>query len=165
MTAGNISKDLPDIKIAAMDILKNEYPDKDSAFRAIENGIYSYYDLMYPELLESDKDKIDQAIAAIKDGYSKNVFPFMKVTWNKYPNYLGHIENNGCYRCHNDSFKNQDEKVISRDCNLCHHIKEQGAPSAMEYSNDKEYLEFEHPVNIKDKWKTKLCAECHKELY
>lgn len=165
MTAGNISKDLPDIKIAAMDILKNEYPDKDSAFRAIENGIYSYYDLMYPELLESDKDKIDQAIAAIKDGYSKNVFPFMKVTWNKYPNYLGHIENNGCYRCHNDSFKNQDEKVISRDCNLCHHIKEQGAPGAMEYANDKEYLEFEHPINIKDKWKTKLCAECHSELY
>ena len=165
MTAGDISKDLPDIKIAAMDILKNDFPDKDSAFMAIEKGINDYYEMMYPELLETERVKIDQAIASIKDGYSKNIFPFMKAKWNEYPNYLGHIENNGCYRCHNDSFKNEEEEVISRDCNLCHNIKEQGVPGAMQYANDQEYLEFEHPVDIKGKWKTKLCAECHKELY
>lgn len=166
-TAGEIPNDLPDIKIAAMDILKNEFPDKDSAFRAIEQGIMGYYEMMYPELLETptDKAKIDQAIAAIKDSFSKNVFPFMKVRSNHYPNYLGHIENNGCYRCHNDSFKNEEKEVISRDCNLCHDIKSQGTPDSLRYANDKEFLEFEHPVDIKGKWKTKLCAECHAELY
>ena len=51
------------------------------------------------------KYAIETAKDAIKEGYSKNIFPRMKVKWNEYPNYLGHLENNGCYRCHNDRFQ------------------------------------------------------------
>ncbi|MBS4056943.1 MAG: NapC/NirT family cytochrome c [Bacteroidetes bacterium] len=165
MTAGKISKDLPDIKTAAMDILRNDFPTLDSAYSYIETEILGYYELMYPDLLESDRETIDAAIAAIKEGYAKNTFPMMKVKWNAYPNYLGHLENDGCYRCHNDAFKNQKNKVISRDCTLCHLIKEQGRPGEMEFATGQGFLEFKHPVDIKEKWKTKHCAECHFELY
>jgi len=165
MTAGMISSDLPDIKIAAMDILRNEFPTKDSAFKYIASEIYSYYEMLYPELLETDKETIDRAILAIQDGYSKNVFPHMKADWKAYPNYMGHMENNGCYRCHNESFKSEQNRVISRDCTLCHLIKEQGKPGEMTYSTGNDFLEFEHPVDIKGKWKTMFCAECHAELY
>lgn len=166
MTSGKISSDLPDIKVAAMDILRNVFPTKDSAFSYIESEIYGYYDMLYPELMETDKETIDRAILAIKEGYSKNVFPYMKADWKAYPNFMGHIENNGCYRCHNDRFKSTEQtRTISRDCTLCHHIKQQGPPDEMMYATGNDFLEFEHPVDIKGKWKTMFCAECHNELY
>lgn len=165
MTAGLISRDLPDIKIAAMDILKEDFPTKDSAFKAIDAAILEYYDMLYPELLESDSATIYQALAAIKDGYAQNTFPYMKVSWKAYPNRIGHLDNNGCYRCHNESFKNEKQETISRDCTLCHLIKQQGTPDNMEYATGSEFLEFKHPIDIKEKWKTKFCAECHTELY
>jgi len=165
MTAGKISKDLPDIKIAAMDVLRNEFPTKDSAFAAIDAAILEYYDMLYPELLETERESIDQALLAIKEGYSNNVFPYMKASWKAYPSHMGHMENNGCYRCHNDSFKNERQETISRDCTLCHLIKQQGPPDQMEYATGAEFLEFKHPVDINEKWKTLLCAECHSDLY
>ncbi len=165
VTAGTISRKLPDIKIVAMEILRNEFPTKDSAFAYIEQEVISYYDMLYPELLESDRPLIDQAIHALKEGYAQNVFPTMKASWKAYPNNLGHIETNGCYRCHNDRFKSESKRTISRDCTLCHLIKQQGQPGQMQYATGKEFLEFEHPVDIKGKWKTVLCAECHYELY
>jgi len=165
MTAGFIPKDLPDIKIAAMDILRNDFPTKDSAFKAIDAAILEYYDLMYPELLESDRETIDKTLLAIKEAYAQNTFPYMQASWKAYPNYMGHIESNGCYRCHNDSFKNEKDEKIPRDCNLCHLIKQQGPPGEMQYATGTEYLEFKHPVGIKEKWKKLLCAECHTELY
>lgn len=165
MTSGKISRSLPDIKIAAMEILRNDFPTRDSAFSYIESELYNYYGMMYPEVLESDKQILDDAIMAIKEGYAQNIFPLMKVKWNAYPNYMGHIENDGCYRCHNSSFKSQSNRVISRECNLCHLIKEQGKPGEMEFATGTGFLEFKHPVDIKEKWKTVFCAECHKELY
>jgi hypothetical protein len=165
MTAGNISKLLPDIKIVAMEILRNEFPSRDSAFKYIEKQVLEYYELLYPEIIEDNRDMLENAIRAIQEGYANNTFPTMKVSWNVYPNYMGHIVNNGCYRCHNDSFKSKENRVISRECNLCHLIKEQGKPGEMEFATGQEYLEFVHPVDIKDKWKKVFCAECHVELY
>jgi RNase P subunit RPR2 len=26
-------------------------------------------------------------------------------------------------------------------------------------------MEFQHPIDIKDKWKNYFCTECHRELY
>jgi len=165
MTSGEISRELPDIKIVAMEILRNEFPTKDSAFKYIETEVISYYDMLYPELLESDRPLIDKAIKALQDGYARNVFPHMKASWKAYPNNMGHLETNGCYRCHNDGFKSQSNRTISRDCTLCHLIKEQGKPGEMNYATGEGFLEFEHPVDIKGKWKTKLCSECHFELF
>lgn len=165
MTAGKISRNLPDIKMAAMGIFSNEFPTRDSALNFIEAELYAYYDMMFPEVLEDQKHELDMAIAALQEGYSKNIFPRMKVSWKAYPNFMGHLTNDGCYRCHNDSFKNKYNNAISRDCNLCHLIKEQGQPGAMNHASGRGYLEFEHPINIGDDWKTTHCAECHSNLY
>ena len=95
----------------------------------------------------------------------QNVFPEMGVKWSVHPNHLGHLETIGCDRCHNDLHKSESGKVISRDCNLCHNIVAQGPDSAMQISSSFKPLEFKHPVDIKDEWKTKLCSECHAKLY
>ncbi len=165
ITNGVIPKDLPDIKIAAMDILKNDFPSLDSAYTAIDLGINEYYEFMYEEIYDTNRAVVEGAIASIKNLYAENIFPEMKAKWTAYPNHLGHLESNGCYRCHNDRFKSQQGDVISRDCTLCHLIKAQGTPGNMQYADGKHSLDFVHPINIKGKWQTLFCAECHKDLY
>lgn len=165
ITAGKISSDIPEIKLTAMGILAYDFPTKDSAFAYIDSEIDSYYESYYPEVFDTNRVAIDAAKNAIKEEYSKNIFPLMKVKWSEYPNYMGHLENNGCYRCHNGSFQSEEKRFISRDCNLCHLIKAQGVPGNMSYANEVESLEFEHPIDIDDEWRTTLCAECHSALY
>lgn len=165
MSDGEIPKDLPEIKMVAMMVLNQEYPTKDSAFIAIRNEVIDYYKSSYPELIKEKKADINKAINGIQLGYSSNIFPLMKVTSKAYPNNIGHMESDGCYRCHNDRHASDSGKVISKDCNLCHNILAQGTPDDLHYSNAFEPLEFEHPVDIDQAWKTELCSMCHSELY
>jgi nitrate/TMAO reductase-like tetraheme cytochrome c subunit len=165
MVTGAISKNLPDIKSVAMSIFVEDFPTTDSAFSSIKLHVNEYYEIMYPELLESKKQDIENAIASIQEGYAKNFFPEMKVNWSEYPNHLGHMETNGCYRCHNDQHTSDQGKVISRDCNLCHHITAQGTTDNLEISIATLPLEFKHPVDINEAWRVELCSACHYELY
>lgn len=165
IAAGKISKTLPGIKQISMTTLYKTYSTKDSAFLAIKDQVYEFYKSGYPELMTSRKLDIDNSIAEIQNGYANNIFPFMKADWTKYPNNIGHMEYDGCFRCHNDRHANEKGKMISKDCNLCHVIQAQGNPGNMEYSNSFEPLEFKHPVEIDDAWRTESCASCHIQLY
>lgn len=165
ISTGKISKTLPGIKQIAMTALYKTYSTKDSAFMAIKDQVYEFYEASYPELMTSRKSDIDNSIAEIQNGYANNIFPFMKADWTKYPNNIGHMEYEGCFRCHNDRHASEKGKIISKDCNLCHIIQAQGKPGNMEYSNSFEPLEFKHPVEIEDAWRTELCASCHVQLY
>jgi hypothetical protein len=165
LLSGDIPKELPEIKMVAMMALNQDYTTKDSAFSAIQNQVFEYYEFGYPDLLEEKKTEIEKAIKAIQTGYANNIFPFMKVTWRDYPNNIGHMESDGCYRCHNDRHASESGKLISKDCNLCHNILAQGTPAEMHYSNNFEPMEFEHPVDIGDMWETELCSTCHSALY
>jgi len=165
LTAGNIPRDLPDIKSVAMELFNNEFSDKDSAFRFIDFSVKEYYEIMYPEIFENDMATLEKAIGAIQTGYSQNIFPEMKVTWEVYPNHIGHLFSDGCHRCHNDRFQSEQKQFISRDCNLCHIINSQGPPDDLMAGMTNEAMEFVHPIDIGESWKTEFCAECHKDLY
>jgi hypothetical protein len=165
LTSGIIPKELPDAKMIAMQVLNQDYPSKDSALTAIRSQVIEYFKSMYPEIAESKKEMIEKTIAAIGEGFGRNIFPAMKVNWSAYPLHLGHLENKGCYRCHNDKHKSKEGRLISRDCRLCHNILAQGKPGEMEFSPSMESLEFKHLVEINEAWKTILCSECHFQLY
>jgi len=160
-----IAKTLPGIKKIAMEVLYPEYSTKDSAFVAINDKVTEFYKTNYSELFISKKPQIDTAIKELQNGYSNNIFPYMKSSWKAYPNNIGHLESDGCYRCHNDRHSSETGRVISRDCNLCHNILAQGTTDSIEYSNSFVPLEFKHPVDIDDAWKTELCSSCHSGLY
>lgn len=165
MTEGLISKTLPGIKQISMQALYKDYPTKDSAFYAIRKQVTDFYESGYPDLISSRKAEIENAIVEIQNGYSNNIFPAMKASWKAYPNNVGHMESDGCFRCHNDRHASDQGKVISKDCNLCHTIMAQGTPAVMEYSNSFEPLEFRHPVDIDGAEKTEMCSSCHSQLY
>jgi hypothetical protein len=46
----------------------------------------------------------------------------MKIEWNTYPNHIGHMENPGCFRCHDESHETANGATISMDCETCHVI-------------------------------------------
>jgi len=160
-----IKKKIPAIKSLAMQTLYPEYSTKDSAFMAIRNTITDYYTSNLPDILQSRKSEVDAAITEIQDGYANNIFPFMQASWKAYPNNLGHMESNGCYRCHNNRHATEQGKVISKDCNLCHNIKMQSIGDSVFYAGLNEILTFRHPVDIGDAWQTELCSTCHSALY
>jgi hypothetical protein len=148
-----------------MTVLYKTYSTKDSAFMAIKNEVTEFYESTYPEIFANSKTEIDMSIAEIQNGYANNIFPFMKADWRQYPNNIGHMEYEGCFRCHNDRHATEAGKVISMDCNLCHGVQAQGSPDSMQYSNSSTPLEFIHPVDIDDAWRTELCSSCHSALY
>jgi hypothetical protein len=67
--------------------------------------------------------EVDRAVTAAQQLYRRNIFPAMKITWGTYPNNIGHMDFPGCFRCHDDSHKSKDGKVIGQDCALCHEMK------------------------------------------
>ncbi len=68
------------------------------------------------------KKPIDQAPDAVKRIYRRNVYPSMMISWGTYPNNLGHDQFPGCFRCHDDSHKNDSGKAITQDCAACHEM-------------------------------------------
>jgi nitrate/TMAO reductase-like tetraheme cytochrome c subunit len=165
MLSGSASKNIPFFKKAAMGILKETFTDKDTALIKIKESITNYYKTNLNDYYSNNKDLIDKSISAVQKSFADNTFPKMKVTYDHYPEHIGHLESEGCFRCHNDSFIAADGSKISRDCNLCHTIVGQGKQGNLEYSNIKENLDFKHPVNIGTAWKEANCSECHKYLY
>lgn len=164
ITAGDIPKDIPEIKSMAMMVLYKDFPTVDSAYKYFDYKLNKYYNKYYDEFMAENPGKLEKAIAGIKDGYSKNFFPLMKSKWSEYPNHLGHSESPGCFRCHNNSFASEDGHVISHECDLCHSIKAQGPEGDIHYANGDSTLMFVHPQEMED-WKEMACYECHQELY
>lgn len=165
ITAGKISRELPGIKSLAMTILSNNFPTEDSAFSYIDSEVRSYYANSYEELVKEKPELITQAIKGIEEEFSKNIFPEMGVKWSAYPNNIGHLEFNGCFRCHNDKHTSDEGEHISRDCNLCHTIVAQGVPDTIQGGSIFNALAFVHPNDEYESWKEGLCSECHRDLY
>jgi hypothetical protein len=165
IASGDIPVELPYIKRVSMDLMLPVYSTFDTAMIMIETGVRDYYSSNYPELAAASPDLIERAIAGLKSGYSKNIFPEMKVSWDFYPNYIGHVEFQGCFRCHNGDHVDSGDRVISRDCEICHSIVIQGPKDNLMVAAANGSLEFVHPVDIGGAWKEYSCTECHRYLY
>jgi len=165
MIAGTIPNNIPYIKKAAMEALKLPFTDKDTALRNISSSINSYYKDDHPEVLTRNTLRIRKAINVIQGEYQKNAFPYMRADATRYLDHIGHLESDGCFRCHSDRHKTAKGETISRNCDLCHTIIAQGPTGTISTSAIDKTLEFVHPTDIKGKWKDYFCTECHRVLY
>jgi hypothetical protein len=165
MLTGSISKNIPFIKKVAMGILRQTFSNKDTALIMIKDSIISYYKSEYNDFFSKNSDLINSSISSILNGFRQNTFPKMKVTYDVYPEHIGHLESDGCFRCHNGAFKADNGRTITKDCDLCHTIVGQGKPGFMQLTTMRESLEFRHPVDVGNAWKEANCSECHKYLY
>jgi len=163
---GEVPKEVPRIKYIAMEALKDPFTNKDTALMYIDSLVTSFYETDYPDYYTENQDKIAQAIAGIQHAYSLNAFPSMKANYTVYPDHIGHMETNGCFRCHSDLHTDEEGRVISKDCEMCHTIIGQGVQGEMELVSVFDTLGFQHPVPLRnDIWKVVFCSECHSSLY
>ena len=119
IASGELNRGVPFLRREAVAAVTKEYVDDAAASAGIRDHLTSFYNRsggLPPEQLSA-------AIGAIERLYRLNVFPQMRIGWGTYKSQLGHVEMSGCFRCHNDSTKAADGRVIRQDCELCHKMQ------------------------------------------
>ncbi len=116
MAAGRIDRRLPFVRREGARVLAAEYPSRDAAVQAIDRELRTFYSGRGT----FDERALAQTIVTVQALYRRNVFPEMKVTWGTYPDNLGHVTSNGCFRCHDGGHTANDGSTIGADCELCH---------------------------------------------
>jgi hypothetical protein len=119
---GRISASLPFVKKKAVELLRAEYRDRETAAQRIPAALAEYYRTSYPPVYRDRRAEIDTAADAVRAIYLRNVFPSMRLGWGYHPNNIGHEDFPGCFRCHDDKHKSTDGRVITQDCNACHAV-------------------------------------------
>ncbi len=122
MQFGHISPDLPFIKKKAVELLKVNYPDRDTAEHRIVEDLNNFYRSNYPEIYQTRRTVVEQSVQEVANIYLRNIFPDMRVTWGTHPNNLGHNDSPGCFRCHDGSHTSADGQTITNDCSACHNL-------------------------------------------
>jgi nitrate/TMAO reductase-like tetraheme cytochrome c subunit len=153
-----IDPSLPFMKKVAVEILTRPYKKKEEAKATIAKELTEYYAKNYPALAKSKEQEIKKAISEVQDIYERNFFPDMKISWNTYPNYIGHFYTPGCFRCHDGKHKSPEGKIISKDCEMCHSVLSQKQENIPEGTHPKGFV---HPVDIGDELMKTNCSDCH----
>ncbi|MBI5528433.1 MAG: NapC/NirT family cytochrome c [Deltaproteobacteria bacterium] len=118
---GRVPADIPGIREAALAAVKKDYPDG-TARAGIERHLFETLRGKQPEAAAAREADIRKAAAALAATYEGNVFPSMKIGWGTYPSHIGHRDNGGCFRCHDEEHKSDKGHVIGQDCDICHEV-------------------------------------------
>ena len=161
LAAGEIDSALPFVKRTGVRLLAAAYPSKDSARAAIETGLTTFYQDSFPEIATAQADAISHAVATLREIYSLNFFPSMKVSWRVYPANDQHRFSKGCFRCHDGNHKSSDGTVVTHECTTCHAFLVEGRAGEEVYASTPEGLPFQHPVDIGNLWEQMTCDACH----
>ncbi len=126
MRSGLISTELPFIRARAVEVLSAAYSGEAQAYAAID-GLVDYYRVGFPEVLDSQVEALDRALAELKSIYSRTNFPDMGLDWQTNPDNERHAPFLGCFRCHDGKHattgaNGSEAEVISVKCNLCHTV-------------------------------------------
>lgn len=155
MSLGNIDAALPWIKSNAVFALTQDYPNRTQALEGIATILAQHYS---PDSYSGSQEKVRGAIGAVQQIYRNNFFPEMKASWQAYPDHIGHMIWDGCFRCHDGRHKTADgrESIRANDCNSCHTILAQGHGDELNLLTPRGQ-EFRHPGDEVDG----LCTDCH----
>jgi formate-dependent nitrite reductase cytochrome c552 subunit len=133
MARGEIPVGLPFVKKTAVELLKASYASEEEAAQKIPTGLSGFYQQKYADIWAKRSNDVQLAGQTLVAIYRNNVFPDLKVTWGTYPNNLGHMDDPGCFRCHDDAHATADKKTIPQDCGTCHQTlaSEEAAPAIL----------------------------------
>ncbi|WP_304130340.1 NapC/NirT family cytochrome c [Ignavibacterium album] len=160
MSQRRIDEKLPYIKSLIVLALEGNYTTREIGLDSIRILIDEFYKINYPEIYNSKKEEIQQAIENTKQIYRRNYFPYMRADWKRFPDNISHVYTPGCFRCHDGKHISDDGKVISNDCNSCHIIISQKMNDGT-VKTSLDGLEFKHPVDLGESLKQHLCTDCH----
>jgi hypothetical protein len=118
---------IPEIRAKGIEVLSKPYESQEIGLIAIR-GLENYYTAYYSEFYSNNMDLIDDAISQIQKIYTETVFIEHKINWQTYPNNIGHMEDPGCFRCHDGKHLNAEQQAIRIGCNVCHSIPTVATP-------------------------------------
>jgi len=119
ITAGGVSRGLPFVRREGVKLLQASYQSTDAALAAIDQGLRGFYQTQSGQI---DAAALEKSVAALQTIYQRNVFPVMNVTFGVYPDNIGHMASQGCFRCHDGSHTAKDGSSITSDCESCHRM-------------------------------------------
>ena len=157
---GRLDPSLPYLKREGMRLLSADYKTEAEARAAIAKGLPEFYERNYPALMPQKAASIREAAESIQSIFSATIFPEMKTDWRAHPDHLGHLNSDGCFRCHDGLHKSADGKVITNDCGACHTFLAQGVPSDLA-KMELQAQPFKHPVDMGVDVTTMKCDTCH----
>jgi len=143
LSQGEIDSSLPFINREGLEALDPANSSLEEAFTKIE-AIEDFYRISYPLVFLEERPKIDAAVEKLQEIARLTTFPRMEVTWETYPDQLGHNDSPGCWRCHGKleaTTGGQEGTVINQSCSSCH--------------------EAEAPVMVHPILGAENCLECH----
>ncbi len=155
---GAIDRELPYIRRQVVKAVRGGYPSLEDAERGIRAGLESFYRRNYPNQTSGWYDRIDQAVEAAIDVWSRNIHPGMNIEWGAYPSFLGHSDTPGCFRCHTRDLQDDQGRWISDDCTLCHSILAYGESTPFAYLEPAEEKAPNRPMHeyLRDEFLTSI---------
>jgi nitrate/TMAO reductase-like tetraheme cytochrome c subunit len=160
LSAGRLDHALPFVKREAIRLLTGEYATEAEAKTAIRRGLSDFYQKEYPDLATGRAAAISQSAEEVARIFSTYFFPEMHSDWRSHPNHVGHLNSDGCFRCHDGLHKSAAGNIITKDCNTCHTILAQGPPEEVAAGPLKEQP-FRHPVDVGMDVTEYKCSQCH----
>jgi len=150
LSTGRLDPKIPWVKSKVVAALAKPYNTSAEA----EQGITASLKEAYP-----DPAQANPIINEAKSIYRANFFPEMKTDWQTHPDFIGHKNWNGCFRCHDGNHKTADGKgsIAASDCRSCHLILAQGSPEQMTQINAQGYNFF----HIDSEYSDFSCTDCH----
>jgi nitrate/TMAO reductase-like tetraheme cytochrome c subunit len=123
MLEGTIDRSLPAIKARALAIV-----DKASALHGpLEEQIPKFRQIIAEaapkgEMTPEVKAAEGKFAAAMLEILKLSEFEAKDLTWQSFPNHVGHKDSPGCFRCHDGKHFNEKGEAIRLQCTLCHDI-------------------------------------------
>jgi hypothetical protein len=176
LSADRIDPSLPWIKREGLRILWSSYPDDATADAEVDK-LHSFYQLRYPTVAAAQAVEIDAAVARIKVLYRLTATPDMKVSAASYPDFMGHLDFPGCFRCHDGGHHLVKDGVVQTEvipatCDTCHTFPQIGTAVASlplgepPATHDDELYVFNHRnVATSVDPGPQSCGECHARDY
>jgi len=129
---------VPYLKKAASEVLARQFSEEEIKSAKVREALLAWY-RTHPEE-KSDSALLELAADHVQEIYSQNVYPQMNITWETYPDHIGHTTTQGCLRCHGNNHVTADGEAIGSDCRLCHTVLalEEKDPPLFEYMVHKE---------------------------
>ena len=150
LATGRLNPNLPWVKAKVVAALVKPYTTQAEAEQGITNSLREAY---------PDAAQANPVINETQAIYRANFFPEVKVDWRTHPDFVGHKNWNGCFRCHDGKHVAADGKmsIKASDCRSCHIILAQGSGENLNQVSAKGH-DF---VHIDAEYSEFSCSECH----
>lgn len=149
LSTGRLDPGTSWVKAKAVAALVQPYATTAEAEEGIARSLHEAY---------PDPSQANRIIPEVQAIYRQNFFPEMKTDWRSHPDYVGHKNWNGCFRCHDGKHVAANGKSIqASDCKSCHLILAQGSGEALNQVN----FQGHDFIHIDAPYSDFSCTDCH----